>query len=232
VRWLPACAALAVGVYLATWSGWLASDDGYLRHWDADQHNVDRGGPVDALASLLHYHQQIVHFWSEAAPQHPYASSPWQWLLLDRAVVFSWSCESACGTSSVVSEVLLLGTPLLWWSFIPVLIALAWLAVARTDWRAIMFAVCALAGLIGPAAFGRSTFLFDALAAEPFLILGAVYLLHLLGRRLWPARPALVVGAYVLVVAACFAYFYPLYVGWPLTHDDWLARMWLGSRWI
>ena len=43
---------------------------------------------------------------------------------------------------------------------------------------------------------------------------------------------AIIAGAYVLLVAICFAYFYPTYVGQLLTYAEWSARMWLGSRWI
>ena len=39
-------------------------------------------------------------------------------------------------------------------------------------------------------------------------------------------------AAVVLAVAIIFAYFYPIYVGSNLTQDEWVARMWLGSRWI
>ncbi len=41
-----------------------------------------------------------------------------------------------------------------------------------------------------------------------------------------------VAGAYVLVVALCFAYFYPIFVGQSITYEAWQHRMWLGSRWI
>ena len=43
---------------------------------------------------------------------------------------------------------------------------------------------------------------------------------------------AVILGAYVLVVAACFAYFYPIYTGEVIPYSDWSARMWLGGRWI
>ena len=42
---------------------------------------------------------------------------------------------------------------------------------------------------------------------------------------------AVAAGAYLAVVAANFAYFYPIYTGRPITYAGWLARMWLGSRW-
>lgn len=42
----------------------------------------------------------------------------------------------------------------------------------------------------------------------------------------------MIAGAYVALVVLCFAYFYPIFVGWTLPYDDWSARMWLGGRWI
>ncbi len=36
----------------------------------------------------------------------------------------------------------------------------------------------------------------------------------------------------MLLVAACFAYFYPIYTGGNLTYAEWFARMWLGNRWV
>jgi dolichyl-phosphate-mannose--protein O-mannosyl transferase len=36
----------------------------------------------------------------------------------------------------------------------------------------------------------------------------------------------------VLLVALCFAYFYPIFVGQLIPYADWSARMWLGGRWI
>jgi dolichyl-phosphate-mannose--protein O-mannosyl transferase len=37
---------------------------------------------------------------------------------------------------------------------------------------------------------------------------------------------------YIGLVALCFAYFYPVYVGKIITYAEWSARMWLGGRWI
>jgi dolichyl-phosphate-mannose-protein mannosyltransferase len=43
---------------------------------------------------------------------------------------------------------------------------------------------------------------------------------------------AVITGAYVLLVAICFGYFYPIYVGQTIPYEDWSARMWLGTVWI
>ena len=82
-----------------------------------------------------------------------------------------------------------------------------------------------------------------ALGCVPFLILAVVYVL---GAIMTPAggvvagkgRPdrqvvgTVVAGAYVVLVALCFAYFHPIFVGQLITYNSWSARMWLGGRWI
>jgi dolichyl-phosphate-mannose--protein O-mannosyl transferase len=35
-----------------------------------------------------------------------------------------------------------------------------------------------------------------------------------------------------VLIALCFAYFHPVFVGQQIPYSDWSARMWLGGRWI
>jgi dolichyl-phosphate-mannose--protein O-mannosyl transferase len=240
--WLLLGGLLIIGIYLATWAGWFLTDDGYFRHWLADTGRPE-SPVIGALQNLWHYHVEAFRFHDGLTTRHPYQSWPWQWLLLGRPVSFHWSGDGPCGASSCASEVLLLGTPVLWWSMIPALVALAWLGITRRDWRAGAIWTGVAAGL-GPwfyfALQGRTMFYFYALPAEPFLILAVVYVLGAItsptrggapdeGRRF---AGALVAGAYVLLVAACFAWFHPLYVGDTIPYADWRMRMWLGGRWI
>ncbi|MFB9186833.1 dolichyl-phosphate-mannose--protein mannosyltransferase, partial [Dactylosporangium sucinum] len=225
--WALAVVGIAALAYLATWWGWFASDDGYFRHWSDN-----------ALVSLWHYHREAYGFHTTLDTPHPYQSWPWQWLLLGRPVLLYWTGDATCGGPNCASSILLLGTPLLWWSFLPALFGLAWLATARRDGRAWLVLLAALAGILPwfqsmPA--HRTMFSFYALPAEPFLVLAVVYVL---GAIIGPPQSdhrrtgALVAGAYVLLVAACFAYFYPIFSGMDITYTQWLSRMWLGSRWI
>ncbi|MGI5239655.1 dolichyl-phosphate-mannose--protein mannosyltransferase [Dactylosporangium sp. CA-139066] len=236
--WGLAFAALAAVAYLGTWTGWFTSDDGYFRHWYAESHGLPHDRTFDALVNLWHYHQEAYGFHSTLQSPHPYQSWPWQWLLLGRPVLFAYDQTGPCGAANCVSSVLLLGTPLLWWSFLPALVALGWLATARRDGRAWLFMACALAGILPwfPSMLAhRTMYYFYALPAEPFLVLAVVYVL---GAIIGPPRRerrvvgAWIAGIYVLLVAACFAYFYPIYAGSPITYAQWLARMWLGNRWI
>jgi dolichyl-phosphate-mannose-protein mannosyltransferase len=228
--WVVLCGVLVVGVYLACWTGWFASSGGWDRHWLVSQGQAEP--PVlGALQNLWHYQREVLHFHDTLDKPHRYQSWPWQWLLLGRPVPFQWNCANPCVASSVTTEVVLLGTPVLWWSFLPALGGLAWFGVSRRDWRAPAIGLGALAGIVPWFPYelsDRTMYYFYVAPAEPFLILAVVYVLGMLVRE--PAN-ALYAGAYMLAVAVNFAYFYPIYTSEPITYAQWLARMWLGGRW-
>jgi len=249
--WLALCGLLIAGTYLASWSGWLLTDGGYLRHYRADS-GLSEPPVIGALLNLWQYHQQAYGFHTGLRTEHQYQSWPWQWLLLGRPVAFYWSSEVNCGAPSCAGEILLLGTPLLWWSFLPAMAALAWLGIARRDWRAGAILLAVAAGLLPwfyYALSGRTMFSFYTAPALPFLVLAVTYVLGAIatpgaaplpgsgdGKSLKHADRKMIgtviAGAYLLLVAICFAYFYPIFVGEAIPYEEWSARMWLGKRWI
>ncbi|MFI6227798.1 dolichyl-phosphate-mannose--protein mannosyltransferase [Micromonospora echinospora] len=253
--WLVLAGVAMALAYLATWTGWFLSDDGYYRL--AERYPNTPGlsdTPVlGALQNLYTYHRAALDFHTGLSTPHKYQSWPWQWLLLGRPVAFHWTCEGTCAGTTPTSEILLLGTPLLWWSFLPALVAVVWLGIARRDWRAGAILLGAAGGLLPWFWFaldGRVMFSFYAAPALPFLVLAVVYVLGAIvspAEARAPAPPGspaaqeaydrrlfggVIVGAYVLLVALCFAYFHPIFVGTPIPYVDWSARMWLGGRWI
>ncbi len=251
--WLLLCGAVVVAVYLASWTGWFVTGTGFDRHW-----LQSRGRPeppvIGPLINLYQYHHEAMHFHNSLTAKHSYQSWPWQWLLLGRPVAFYWSSAGPCGSPNCASEVLLLGTPILWWSFIPALAGLAWFGISRRDWRAGAIGLGVAVGILPWFIweyYDRTMFYFYVLPAEPFLILGLVYVLGALIRR--PDGPGVVRAAggtelldpadrrimgvifgaaFVFAVAVIFAWFYPIYVGSTIPYESWLARMWLGNRWI
>lgn len=248
--WLLAAGVLMVATYLVTWSGWLLGDEGYYRLASRypNTPGLSDAPVIGPLINLWEYHRAAYGFHTQLDDPHKYQSWPWQWLLLGRPVAFYWSGEGACGAPSCASEILLLGTPLLWWSFLPALVATVWLGAARRDWRAGAILLCVGAGLLPWFWFaldGRTMFSFYAAPALPFLVLAVVYVLGAIispaGSTVEPAAEevsdrrlvgGIIAGAYVLLVALCFAYFYPIFVGRLLPYADWSARMWLDGRWI
>jgi dolichyl-phosphate-mannose-protein mannosyltransferase len=238
--WLVLFALVLVGVYILTWSGWLLTDTGYYRHALRDSGQPEP--PIlGALGNLWTYHEAAYSFHRQLADSHPYQSKPWQWLVLARPVAFHFSKTVPCGAADCSEEVLLLGTPVLWWSFIPALLATLWFGIARRDWRAgaiLTMAAFALAPWFYYST--RTMFFFYALPAEPFLILAVVFVL---GAIMTPAanKPrdenrllvgTVVAGVFVLLVALNFAYFYPIFAADSIPTTDWSRRMWLGRLWI
>jgi len=232
---------VAIVTYLATWTGWFVSDNGYGRHW-AD----GRGGTWSwipaPLRSLWHYEYGVYRFNVGLDTPHKYESNPWSWLVLGRPVLFHYESPKpgtyGCHTTADCSEgILALGTPLLWWSACCALVYLLHRWALRRDWRAGAVLCAVAAGYLPWFLYqDRTIFSFYAVVFVPYLCLAvAMTLGALLGppgatheRR---TRGALAAGALVLLIAWNFVYFFPIYTGQTIPYADWHARMWLDT-WV
>ncbi len=255
VGWILAMFALVALTYLATWTGWFLSDNGWKRHYLATEKHETELPVFGALYNLWAYHVDVLNFHTHLTSPHQYQSWPWQWLLLGRPVAFYWNSDPNCGEANCAAEILLLGTPVLWWSFIPALIATAWFGISRRDWRA------AAIGASGRRGHPAMVLLPDRTAHDVLLLRAAgraipgaggdvrARLPHQRARRgrfgagrvrLSLALPpddrrlygTVFAGAFVLLVAVCFWIYYPLYVGESIPYNEWFRRMLLGNRWI
>jgi len=249
--WLPLTfVVIPLGLYIASWSGWLATSTGYDRNY-AQQHGVHIP-VISPLYSLYEYHLQAIIFGVGLKTPHPYQSQPWDWLLMTRPVAFFYQCYTGpvsgpshyCPTgykgSEWSQEVLAIGTPAIWWgSMLALLFCLGWWLLHR-DWRAGAVVLGVIAGW-APwfPLVGRTKFFYYALEFEPFLILSIVLCLGLI---LGPATASVlrrsvgagVVGAYVLCVVLMFWYFYAILAGKVIPYPEWLSHMWyrIGRGWI
>lgn len=234
--------AISLGVYLASWTGWLASSGAYYRDWSAK--NPGGGWQAwvpDGLRSLGHYHSEMLRFHTELNNPHPYQSKPWGWPVLARPISYFYEQVdhgvAGCPADRCAREVLGMGTPLLWWLGTLALVVLVWRWAVNRDWRAGAVLLAVAAGWLPWFAYSQRTiFYFYAVVFAPFLVLAVVLLLGLVlgpdraspGRR---AVGALSAGLLVLLIVVCFAFFHPLYTAEPLPIDDWSARMWFRD-WI
>ncbi|HEY6737497.1 MAG TPA: phospholipid carrier-dependent glycosyltransferase, partial [Actinopolymorphaceae bacterium] len=232
----------AVLTYIASWSGWLASSDGWDRDWAATRPADGLGVLVpDALRSLWHYHAEIMNFHTTLVDDHQYASHPLGWLVVARPVSFDWvdkiGPDQGCPTDRCVREILAIGTPALWWAATAALVVCLVFWLAGRDWR---FGV----PVIGVAATwlpwlnwsDRPIFYFYAIVILPWMVIAVTLVLgKLLGprdaspeRRMWGAALA---GGYVLLVVLNFAYLYPILTDQMIPYTEWLSRMWFNS-WV
>jgi dolichyl-phosphate-mannose--protein O-mannosyl transferase len=154
---------------------------------------------------------------------------------------------SPCGAAHCSRQVLLIGTPLMWWAIPAMLLWLAWHYVTTRDWRAAAIWVAFLAGwVVWFQDLARTMFLFYMAPLMPFLVLGITLALGtMLGqpvratgdahrdrrartRRRWGQAG---VAVYLALVLADFAWMWPIFTGGVLTYDTWNAHMWLPS-WV
>ncbi|WP_328436454.1 phospholipid carrier-dependent glycosyltransferase [Streptomyces sp. NBC_00444] len=234
-------AAVSVVTYVATWSGWFLSGNGYGRHW-AD----GRGGTWSwipaPLRSLWHYEYGVYQFNVGLHTPHKYESNPWSWLVLGRPVLFHYESpapgkDGCTATTDCSQTILALGTPLLWWSACCALIYLLFRWALRRDWRAGAILCAVSAGYLPWFLYqDRTIFSFYAVVFVPYLSLAVTMML---GAVLGPPgaaekrriRGTVAAGALVLLIAWNFIYFFPVYMGQTIPYADWRARMWLDT-WI
>ncbi len=205
------------------------------------------GEVTQSLRSLWSYHHDVFIFHTHYlnCSSHPYQSQPSGWLLDNRPVGVATDLDvqpgelgcTAADDSVCYRQVLLLGTPLLWWGACLALVAGAVLWVGTRDWR---FGV-ALVGVLSTwlpwlLYDDRPIFLFYAVACLPFMVLAIALLMgRLVGPSRLPSRRrtvgVVVAGCFVVLVLLNFAYFYPIYSYEVIPRASWLNRMWF-SRWI
>jgi dolichyl-phosphate-mannose--protein O-mannosyl transferase len=254
---------VAVVVYVASWTGWLVHAHEYEQHLSATQYTHYAGGKdwptrteadadglgdvTQSLRSLWHYHRDVymfhTHFLNDST--HTYASKPSGWLLLNRPVGVeadvdikpgTQGCDAPAG-SDCLRQVLLLGTPVLWWGGVLALLYAGLMWIGARDWRFGIAVVGTLSTWLPWLQYDdRPIFSFYAVITLPFLVLAVTLAMgKLVGTAVVPTgrRTAgvVVAGSFFVLVLANFAWFWPIWTDQLLTHREWLDRIWF-KRWI
>jgi dolichyl-phosphate-mannose-protein mannosyltransferase len=253
-KWLPVWFGVApLVVYAASWSGWFATSDGYDRNW-APLHGNHT--PLwSTLDSWYQYNHWMLQFGLGLSSFQSYKSNPLGWMILARPISFYWCSGTTAGCAipkGSASEVLAIGTPLIWWGgTLALLFCLGWwlsgligdLVFGRPpqrDWRVGAILLGVLAGWLPWIWYAwhdnRTEFFYYAVAFEPFMIMAIVLCLGLIvgPTRAAPGRRALgaaVAGGYLVAVLLNLAYLYPILTAEVIPYTSWLSRMWF-HRWI
>ncbi len=228
-------------VYVATWTGWIRSDDAYYRRWAEANPSAQWGWLPDSVRSLAHYHLEAYKFHQGLGSEHPYEASAWSWLVMGRPTSFYYQAPqqgtSGCEVSNCASAILSVGNPLVWWGATISLVVLLFWWAGRRDWRAGAVLAGVGAGYLPWFLYPeRTMFYFYAVSFEPFLVLALVYCLGLvLGRTTdppWRRRSGLyLVVLFVAGVVLLSAFFYPVWAAETIPYQQWRFRMWMPS-WI
>ncbi|MBU3693126.1 MAG: phospholipid carrier-dependent glycosyltransferase [Candidatus Nanopelagicaceae bacterium] len=213
---------LPLVVYISSWFGWFLNSDGWSRN--------SKG---NTLASLINYHREILNFHTGLTTDHSYQASAWNWLILGRPTSFFYDDPKSCGAESCSQEVLAIGTPILWWAgLVAIFVAMGYFLYRREKSNGLILLFLLSSYLPWLAFPERTTFFFYAIAFQPFLILCIGFVLNkfLENEATRKLRQQYTLAG-VAVVALCFAYFFPVFVGQIINYSDWYARMWFSS-WI
>ena len=232
------------GVYLATWSQWLATPDHYDRQWGVNHPDGDWAGLPDPVRSLVHSHETTWDFHTgltnSSGVQHSYESKPTTWLLQLRPTAFHYRWETnpdnaqeLCGTNACVDAITSIGHPLLWAAGSAALAWALWRASRHGDMHARAFSWMVLAGWVPWFLnYDRVVFTFYMAAVAPFMVLLLIWALKRIAQPpdlhgAWSRTGGLIVGGFFAAYAVIAAFYYPMWVGQTIPRGYWDAHIWV-----
>ena len=233
---------IPVTVYLLAYTPWFASETAVNR-FEVGQSIGPRQwfSPPDAIRSLWHYTSKAYHFHStltnSAGNHHPWESKPWTWPMSLRPVLYAIDDDKVpgCGAASCVKAVMLVGTPVMWWVAVPVLLYALWRTLTRRDWRYGVLLIGYCAGwLPWLADIDRQMYFFYAVPMAPFLMMAIALILGdiLYAPDVGAERRTLgvlVVCGYLALAITNFAWLFPVLTGIPVSQTTWNMEIWLPS---
>lgn len=193
--------------YLVTWAPWFVD---YASSYEAEQScdgdpEACAATPLPAKAAALwRFHGRIARFHNELEAEHSYRAPAYTWPILARPVVFYYetcsedrlnrvpSTDDETGEVEVpepctverdeAAEMLAVGNPGLWWTYLPAL-ALLVAGLVRRDRRAAIPLAFVAAQFLPWLIVSRPVFSFYTVPLVPFLALGLGAALSRLGDR-------------------------------------------------
>lgn len=228
---------VAIGVYLASWTGWFVTSGGYDRQWAEQAGNAASGWlswvPLP-LQSLWHFHQSAYTYHVGVHTPHPWQANPLTWLFMIRPTNMYYADSAGCGggcTESIIG----LGNPLIWWAGAIAAGYLVYRLIRRREWAVGAILVGLAAGYLPWLAYlDRTVFQFYSIAFEPFLLLALTFVIGLvLGNRGDPRwrreRGILTVAIFLIAVVLVSAFFLPIWTAQPIPPLLRQLHFWLPS---
>ena len=142
-------------------------------------------GPGHGLRDVLASQAHMYRYHAGMAQTHPFSSPWWQWPVMRRP---AWYYQGIHGLDAgMVSSIVSMGNPAVWWPGIAAVVAGLWLAIRRRD-ASIAFILVALLSQLAPWAFAprKLVFIYHFFPSVPFVVLAIVYAAKVLVDR-YPA---------------------------------------------
>ncbi|GGH38740.1 glycosyltransferase family 39 protein [Paenibacillus segetis] len=159
-------------------------------------------GLIQEQTNMYHYHSQL-------QSTHPFASSWWEWPFMKRPVWFYSAGDQV--DPGLVSSIVTMGNPLVWWSGIFAMLLTIWFTIKRKDKRFYVIWIAFLSQYVPWMLVPRSTFLYHYFAMVPFMILGIIYMMKVFESKFESFK--YIRYSYIAVAALLFIMFYPVLSG-------------------
>jgi dolichyl-phosphate-mannose-protein mannosyltransferase len=180
------------------------------------------------IDNLVEEHRQALEYHWQLDARHPYESPPWSWILLKRPVAYYVAPNSPEG---FIGSITALGSPLVWWSFLPAFVftALAW--IRRRDFlrpEGLILAGVAFTYLpwLVQSSDRSAVFIFYLLPVVPFMCLTLAYCFVRLGSSV---EGRVAAAVFIAGALGLFAFYHPLLVGTVLPYESWERRLLFNS---
>jgi dolichyl-phosphate-mannose-protein mannosyltransferase len=157
---------------------------------------------INLQGSMFNYHSTLVS-------THPYASQWWSWPLILRPLLLFITHLP----NNIVSVIVAMGNPAVWWVGFASIIVVAGLAIKRMGFTHIFIAVLFFFSWLPYSFISRTTYLYHFYASVPFLCLATAYFVSRYWGSKWGKVATLV---YFSVVVIFFGLFYPIFSGMPV----------------
>ncbi|MGI6707065.1 MAG: glycosyltransferase family 39 protein [Clostridia bacterium] len=184
-------------------------------------------GPGHGIRDVFRAQLHMLRYHGGVTDPHPFASPWWSWPLVGKPVWFYMGKDLKEG---MMSSIVTMGNPLIWWAGIPAVMYAAKMAWKRRE-RAMGMVFIALAFQYLPWAFiSRPLFIYHFFSCVPFVIFCIVYVfIH--GRKRYPWFRTLR-RLYMAGVLLLFIMFYPVLSGMviPEVYSETFLR-WFKSLW-
>ncbi|WP_256481379.1 phospholipid carrier-dependent glycosyltransferase [Okibacterium sp. HSC-33S16] len=235
---------VAIVVYLASWTGWFVTDNGYYRHWAEQAGNAWTGffsWVPSVWQSFFFYQQSIYNFHVGLAAPHPYSANPLGWLAMLRPTSM-WYDSPATGTAGCAlapcsQAITSIANPLIWWAAVAAMLYLVYRLVRTRQWQIGLILMGVAAGYLPWLMYTeRTVFQFYTIAFEPYLVLALTFVIGLvLGSRTDPryerTRGVALTAVFLVLASALSVFWYPLWSATTVPFWFWTLHSWLPS-WV
>jgi len=236
---------IAVVSYLATWTSWILSSQGYYRTW-IDTHPAEQIHGFFSwvplwLQDLWFYHQSAYGFHVGLSTPHPYQSNPLLWLVMQRPTSMWYEGselgQRGCSLAHCSEAINPIANPAIWYAAVAAILYLVYRFIRYREWKVGVVLMGMVAGYLPWLMYlNRTVFSFYSIVFEPYMLIGlAITIGIILGspsdQRDRRERNTALVAVYGLLVVILTAFFYPVWTGEQTPLWYWQMHMWLPS-WV